>query len=117
MFRKFECAETNLKATGQGGSIVYQRLGRIEEKVDNILKIVLIMQRNNTQGTNVNGSELVDLMKNLMKESKEELQLTVKKTIHEMNGFALPPKIQSIHLNVFVHDSKGRHVFKHTVSI
>jgi hypothetical protein len=60
---KFECAETNLKATGQGGSIVYQRLGRIEEKVDNILKIVLIMQRNNTQGTNVNGSELVDLMK------------------------------------------------------
>ena len=36
-----------------------------------------------------------------MKESKEELQLTVKKTIHEMNGFASPPKIQSIHLNVF----------------
>ena len=29
-----------------------------------------------------------------------------------MNGFASPPKIQSIHLNVFVHDSKGRHVWK-----
>ena len=30
----------------------------------------------------------------------------------EMNGFAAPPKIQSIHLNVFVHDSKGTHVWK-----
>jgi hypothetical protein len=42
---KFECPETNLKATGQGGSIVYQRLGRIETKVDNILQI---LENNNT---------------------------------------------------------------------
>ena len=29
-----------------------------------------------------------------------------------MIGFASPPKIQSIHLNVFVHASKGRRVWK-----
>ena len=116
---------TQLQATGQGGSIVYQKLQKIEEQNDVIIKtlgtVVQLLNGNQsfTQSGqqqvptswagNVNQNELVACLKKLVSDSQKATVAAVKKTIQDISGVSAPTDIQQVHLNVFVHKSvKGR---------
>ena len=116
---------TQLQATGQGGSIVYQKLQKIEEQNDVIIKtlgtVVQLLDGNQsftqsaqqqvptTWAGNVNQNELVACLKKLVSDSQKATVAAVKKTIQDISGVSAPTDIQQVHLNVFVHKSvKGR---------
>ncbi len=124
----FADESTQIKATGQGGSVVYQRLEKIEKQNDKILQTLdtvvnlltgthngnqVVTQRVPTAWAgNTNENELVSCLKKLVLDGQKATVAAVKKTIQDISGVSAPTDVQQVHLNVFVHNSVKGIVWK-----